>query len=98
MLAGVGGAPRSGAAMGGHLYAPETSTVLLGHLLRGVLTIGIASAAAALSASAASAAIVALTITLGTWALDYVGGGARRTDRRRGGVHAVRGAARVRAR
>lgn len=60
------------ASIGGHLSAPETLTVLLGYLLRGVLTIGIASAAAALAASAASAAIVALTITLGTWALDYV--------------------------
>lgn len=59
--------------MGGHLYAPETWTVLLGYTLRGALTIGIAAAAAALSASAASAAIVALTVTLGTWALEYVG-------------------------
>ncbi len=58
--------------MGGHLYAPETSTVLLGHLLRGLLTIGVAAAAGALAASAASAAIIALTVTLGTWALDYV--------------------------
>src|SRR4051812_44688317 len=59
-------------AIGGHLYAPETMTVVLGHLLRGVLTIGVGAAAAALSVSAASAAIVALTVTLGTWALDYV--------------------------
>ena len=59
-------------SMGGHLYGPETSTVVLGHVLRGLLTIGVASAAGALAASAASAAIVALTITLGTWALDYV--------------------------
>jgi hypothetical protein len=59
-------------AMGGHLDAGEVATVALGHLLRGVLTIGIAAAAGALAASAASAAIIALTITLGTWALDYV--------------------------
>lgn len=59
-------------AIGGHLYAPETATVVLGHLLRGLLTIGVGAAAAALSVSAASAAIVALTVTLGTWALDYV--------------------------
>jgi hypothetical protein len=57
---------------GGHLYAPETATVVLGHLLRGVLTIGVSAAAAAFATSAASAAIVALTVTLGTWALDYV--------------------------
>jgi hypothetical protein len=36
------------------------------------LTIGVAAAAGALAASAASAAIIALTVTLGTWALDYV--------------------------
>jgi ABC-2 type transport system permease protein len=57
---------------GGHLYAPETMTVVLGHLLRGLLTIGVSAAAAAFATSAASAAIVALTVTLGTWALDYV--------------------------
>jgi hypothetical protein len=59
-------------SMGGHLYAPETSTVILGHVLRGLLTIGVAAGAGALAASAASAAIIALTVTLGTWALDYV--------------------------
>jgi hypothetical protein len=58
--------------MGGHLDAGEVATVATGHVLRGVLTIGIAAAAGGLAASAASAAIVALTITLGTWALDYV--------------------------
>ncbi|HTE44996.1 MAG TPA: hypothetical protein VK636_07115 [Gemmatimonadaceae bacterium] len=58
--------------MGGHLYGPETWTVILGHVLRGVLTIGVAAAAGALATSAASAAIIALTVTLGTWALDYV--------------------------
>jgi ABC-2 family transporter len=57
---------------GGHLYGPETMTVVLGHLLRGLLTIGVGAAAAALATSAASAAILALTVTLGTWALDYV--------------------------
>ena len=59
-------------SMGGHLYGPETWTVILGHVLRGLLTIGVAAAAGALAASAASAAIIALTVTLGTWALDYV--------------------------
>jgi hypothetical protein len=59
-------------SMGGHIGHTETHVVLLGHLLRGVLTIGVGAAAAALSASAASAAIIALTFTLGTWAIDYV--------------------------
>ena len=74
IVAGIAGAIALGlwASIGGHLAVAETLTVVLGHLLRGALTIGIASAAGAVAASAASAAIVALTITLGTWALDYV--------------------------
>lgn len=59
-------------ALGGHLSAPETSTVVLGHLLRGLVAIGISATAASVLGSAASAAIVALTITIGTWALEYV--------------------------
>jgi ABC-type transport system involved in multi-copper enzyme maturation permease subunit len=58
-------------AMHGHLYAPEVALVVLGHVLRGVVTIGIGAAAGALASSAASAAIVALAVTLGSWALDY---------------------------
>src|SRR5258708_3982079 len=57
---------------GGHLYAPETLNLLLGHLLRITLSAGIAVAAAAIAESAASAAIVTLAITVGTWALDFV--------------------------
>jgi ABC-2 type transport system permease protein len=74
LVAGLAGAMALAlwSAMGGHLYGPETWTVVLGHVLRGVLTIGVSAAAAALASSAASAAIVALTVTLGTWALDYV--------------------------
>ena len=74
LVAGVAGALAllEWRSIGGHLYGPETWTVILGHLLRGLLTIGIGMAAAAVAASAASAAILALTITLGTWALDYV--------------------------
>lgn len=60
---------------GGHLYAPETLNLLLGHLLRAMLSAGIAVAAAALAESAASAAIVTLGITVGTWALDFVAAG-----------------------
>lgn len=56
---------------GGHLYAPETSGLLLGYVLRGMTAIGICAAAAALSASASSGAVVALAFTIGTWALDY---------------------------
>jgi hypothetical protein len=57
---------------GGHLHAPETLNLLLGHLLRALLSGGIAVAAAAIAESAASAAIITLGITVGTWALDFI--------------------------
>lgn len=60
---------------GGHLYAPETLNLLLGHLLRGLLSGGLGVAAAALADGAASAAIVTLAFTVGTWALDFVAAG-----------------------
>lgn len=60
---------------GGHLFAPETINLLLGHWLRMLLSAGVAMAAAALAESAASAAIVTLSFTLGTWALDFIAAG-----------------------
>ena len=60
---------------GGHLYAPETLNLLLGHLLRMMVSGGVAVAAAAIAESAASAAIVTLGFTLGTWALDFIAAG-----------------------
>lgn len=60
---------------GGHLNAAETANLLLGHLLRGLLSCGVAVAAAALAESAASAAIVTLGFTVGTWALDFIAAG-----------------------
>jgi hypothetical protein len=60
---------------GGHLYAPETLNLLLGHLLRMMISGGVAVAAASLAESAASAAIVTLGFTLGTWALDFLAAG-----------------------
>jgi hypothetical protein len=57
---------------GGHLPAPETANVLFGHLLRTMLSAGVAVAAAALLENASSAAIVTLGFTVGTWALEYV--------------------------
>lgn len=60
---------------GGHLYAPETLTVLLGHFLRSMLSVGVAVAAAAVTESSASAAIVTLGFTVGSWALDFVASG-----------------------
>ena len=60
---------------GGHLYAPETINLLVGHLLRLLLSAGIAVAAAAIAENAASAAIVTLGFTVGTWVLDFVAAG-----------------------
>lgn len=57
---------------GGHIYAPETLNLILGHVLRMLISSGIAIAAAALTESAASAAIVTLGFTLGTWALEFI--------------------------
>jgi ABC-2 type transport system permease protein len=60
---------------GGHLYAPETLNLLLGHLLHMTLSTGVAIAAAAIAESAASAAITTLGFTVGTWALDFIAAG-----------------------
>ncbi len=60
---------------GGHLYSAETLNLIFGHVLRAMLSIGIAVAAASLTESAASAAIVTLAITVGGWALDFIAAG-----------------------
>ena len=64
---------------GGHLHAPETVNLLGGHVLRVILSAGVAVAAAAVTTGAATAAIVTLGFTVGTWALDFIAAG-------RGGV------------
>ncbi len=56
---------------GGHLAAPETLGVLLGHLLRGALVSALGMACAAVTESGASAAVLALAVTIGGWALDF---------------------------
>lgn len=60
---------------GGHVDAVETLNLLLGHLLRGLLSAGVGVSAAAMTESAASAAIITLGITVGTWALDFMAAG-----------------------
>jgi ABC-2 type transport system permease protein len=57
--------------LGGHLAPAETLNLLLGHLLYGLLVGAIALFAAAITESAATAAIVALAVTIGSWALDF---------------------------
>ena len=60
---------------GGHLYAPETLCLLLGHFLYGLLIIAISLFAATISESASTAALLALACTLGSWVLDFAAGG-----------------------
>jgi ABC-2 type transport system permease protein len=56
---------------GGHLAATETSSLVFGHLLYGVLIGAIALFAAAVTESGATAAIVTLAFTIGSWVLDF---------------------------
>ena len=56
---------------GGHVDAPELFAVLAGHVLNGGLTIALAAAAAALTEHPATAAIVTLTVTVGTWLINF---------------------------
>jgi ABC-type transport system involved in multi-copper enzyme maturation permease subunit len=58
-------------ALGGHLSAPETANLVLGHMLYGLLVGTIALLSASISDSAATAAIVALAVTIGSWVLDF---------------------------
>jgi len=58
-------------SFGGHLNALETSSLLFGHLLYGLLIGAIALFAAAISDNSATAAIVTLALTIGSWVLDF---------------------------
>jgi ABC-type transport system involved in multi-copper enzyme maturation permease subunit len=57
---------------GGSIYPPELMTVLLGHVLNAGLTIALASAAAALTEHPSTAAILTLSVTVGTWILNFI--------------------------
>jgi hypothetical protein len=57
---------------GGSVYAPEVAGVLTGHLLNACLTIAIASAAASFTDHPSTAAIVTLSITVGTWIVNFI--------------------------
>src|SRR5439155_1326889 len=56
---------------GGHLAWPETSNLVLGHLIYGLLIGSIALFAASIADSAATAAIITLAFTIGSWVLDF---------------------------
>ncbi|MEO8382175.1 MAG: ABC transporter permease subunit [Acidobacteriota bacterium] len=71
----AGGALLLWRSYGGHLAATETANLLLGHTLRFLLTCSVSLAAASMMTGAASAAILVLTLTIGTWALDFFAAG-----------------------
>src|SRR5215213_9187185 len=56
---------------GGHLSVAETSNLVTGHLLYGLLVGAIGLFAAAVSESSATAAILTLAFTIGSWVLDF---------------------------
>jgi len=57
---------------GGSIYAPELATVVIGHLLNAGLTIALAAAMASISDHPSTAAILTLTVTVGTWIINFV--------------------------
>ncbi len=59
-------------AYGGSLYAPELVTIAMGHVLNAGLTIALAAAMAALTDHPSTAAILTLSVTVGTWILNFV--------------------------
>ena len=57
---------------GGSVYAPELASVALGHLLNAGLTIALAFAAASVTEHPSTAAILTLSVTVGTWILNFI--------------------------
>jgi ABC-type transport system involved in multi-copper enzyme maturation permease subunit len=55
----------------GHLSPAETLTLVMGHLLYGLLIGAVALFAASITESSATAAIVTLAFTIGSWVLDF---------------------------
>jgi ABC-2 type transport system permease protein len=57
---------------GGSIYPPELAAVMGGHLLNAGLTIGLAAAAASIAEHPSTAAILTLTVTVGTWIVNFI--------------------------
>jgi len=57
---------------GGSIYRPEVATVMFGHLLNAGLTIALAAVTAAVSEHPSTAAILTLSVTVGTWILNFI--------------------------
>jgi hypothetical protein len=57
---------------GGHLHGPELLSVGAGHVLNAGLTIALGAATAAIAEHPSTAAILTLSVTVGTWILNFV--------------------------
>src|SRR5436189_89821 len=57
---------------GGSLYPPELGAVLLGHLLNAGLSVGLAAATASITDHPSTAAILTLSVTVGTWIVNFI--------------------------
>lgn len=57
---------------GGNIYPPELATVAGGHLLNAGLTVALATAAGMIANHPSTAAIATLSVTVGTWVLDFI--------------------------
>jgi hypothetical protein len=57
---------------GGVTYPPELATIAAGHLLNAGLTVALAAAAASLTDHPSTAAIVTLSVTVGTWIVNFI--------------------------
>jgi len=64
-------------------------TVAFGHMLNAGLTIALASAAAALTEHPSTAAILTLSVTVGTWILNFIAAVQGGIWERLAGVHAA---------
>ena len=59
-------------AYGGPVYPPELAALFGGHMLNAGLTIGLAAATAAITEHPSTAAILTLTVTVGTWIVNFI--------------------------
>ena len=57
---------------GGTIYAPELVTIAGGHTLNAGLTIALAAATASLAEHPSTAAILTLSVTVGTWIINFI--------------------------
>ncbi|HWY47770.1 MAG TPA: hypothetical protein VNX70_10335 [Bryobacteraceae bacterium] len=58
---------------GGNVYMPELVTLTIGHVLNAGLTIGLAAAMSSVTEHPSTAAILTLSVTVGTWVINFFG-------------------------